>query len=56
MSRRKSAVNPRPIAVSPAEKDKYHELKKLAKRLRKATDRKEAKRLGDELGRMIFGD
>jgi hypothetical protein len=28
----------------------------LAKRFRKATDPAEARRLGDELGRMVFGD
>jgi hypothetical protein len=31
------------------------EFLELAERLRHATDPQEAKRLGDELGRMIFG-
>jgi hypothetical protein len=39
-----------------AEKRKQHEFFKLAERFRNATDPEEAKRLGDELGRMVFGD
>jgi hypothetical protein len=38
-----------------AEKRKQQEFFELAERFRNATDRKEAKRLGDELGRMVFG-
>jgi len=38
-----------------AEKRKQQEFFKLAERFRNATDPKEAKRLGDELGRMVFG-
>jgi hypothetical protein len=37
------------------EKSKQQELLKLAERFRKAIDPKEAKRLGDKLGRMVFG-
>jgi hypothetical protein len=39
-----------------AEKRKQQEFFKLAERFRNATDPDEAKRLGDELGRMVFGD
>ncbi len=39
-----------------AEKRKQQEFFKLAERFRNATDPEEAKRLGDELGRMVFGD
>ena len=39
-----------------AEKRKQQEFFKLAERFRNATDPKEAKRLGDELGRMVFSD
>ena len=39
-----------------AEKQKQQEFFKLAERFRNATDPEEAKRLGDELGRMVFGD
>jgi hypothetical protein len=39
-----------------AEKRKQQEFFKLAERFRIATDPEEAKRLGDELGRMVFGD
>ncbi len=38
-----------------AEKRKQQEFFRLAERFRNATDPEEAKRLGDELGRMIFG-
>jgi hypothetical protein len=38
-----------------AEKRKHQEFFKLAERFRNATDPEEAKRLGDELGRMVFG-
>jgi hypothetical protein len=38
-----------------AEKRKQQEFVKLAERFRNTTDRKEAKRLGDELGRLVFG-
>jgi predicted DNA-binding ribbon-helix-helix protein len=38
------------------EKRKQQEFFKLAERFRNATDPEEAKRLGDELGRMVFGD
>jgi hypothetical protein len=38
-----------------AEKRKQQEFFKLAERFRNATDPEEAKRLGDELGRMVFG-
>jgi len=38
-----------------AEKRKQQEFFELAERFRGATDPKEAKRLGDELGRMVFG-
>jgi hypothetical protein len=37
------------------EKRKQQEFFDLAERFRNATDSKEAKRLGDELGRMVFG-
>lgn len=38
-----------------AEKRKQQEFFELAERFRNATDATEAKRLGDELGRMVFG-
>src|SRR5882724_1856711 len=38
-----------------AEKRKQQEFFELAERFRNATDPKEAERLGDELGRMVFG-
>ena len=39
-----------------AEKRKQQEFFELAERFRNATDPQEAKRLGDALGRMVFGD
>jgi hypothetical protein len=39
-----------------AEKRKQQEFFDLAEQFRHATDPKEAKRLGDKLGRMVFGD
>ena len=39
-----------------AERRKQREFFDLAERFRAATDSKEAKRLGDQLGRMVFGD
>ncbi len=39
-----------------AERRKQQEFFELAERFRGATDPKEAKRLGDELGRMVFGN
>jgi hypothetical protein len=39
-----------------AEKRKQQEFFELAERFRNATDPQEAKRLGNELGRMVFGD
>jgi len=39
-----------------AEKRKQQEFFKLAERFRNATDPEEANRLGEELGRMVFGD
>jgi hypothetical protein len=38
-----------------AEKSKQQEFFELAERFRNSTDPEEAKRLGDELGRMVFG-
>ena len=38
-----------------AEKRKQQEFFELAERFRQATDPEEVKRLGDELGRMVFG-
>lgn len=38
-----------------AEKRKQQEFFELAERFRNSTDPEEAKRLGDELGRMVFG-
>src|SRR5882724_8650017 len=38
-----------------AEKQKQQSFFDLAERFRNAADQKEAKRLGDELGRMVFG-
>jgi hypothetical protein len=38
-----------------AEKRKQEQFFDLAKRFRSATDPEDAKRLGDELGRMVFG-
>ena len=37
------------------EKGKQQEFFELVERFRNTTDTKEAKRLGDELGRMVFG-
>jgi hypothetical protein len=39
-----------------AEKRKQQEFFDLAERFRAATDPKEVSRLGDQMGRMIFGD
>ncbi len=39
-----------------AEKRKQREFFDLAERFRSASDPEEAKRLGDQMGRMIFGD
>ncbi len=39
-----------------AEKRKELQFLELAERFRSTTDPKEAKRLGDQMGRMIFGD
>jgi hypothetical protein len=39
-----------------AENRKQHEFFELAERFRNATDPEEAKRLGDALGRMVFGN
>jgi hypothetical protein len=39
-----------------AEKRKQQEFFELAERFRNATDPQEAKRLGDALGRMVFGN
>jgi len=38
-----------------AERRKHKEFFDLAERFRSATDPEEVKRLGDELGRMMFG-
>jgi hypothetical protein len=38
-----------------AQKRKQQQFFELAERFRSATDEREAKRLGDELGRMVFG-
>ena len=39
-----------------ADKRKQQEFFELAERFRSATNPEEAKRLGDKLGRMVFGD
>ncbi len=39
-----------------AEKRKQQEFFDLAERLQNATDPEEVKRLGDQLGRMVFSD
>ena len=39
-----------------AEKRKQREFFDLAERFRAATDPQEVKRLGDQMGRMVFGD
>lgn len=39
-----------------AEKQKQRKFLELAERFRDATDPGEVKRLGDELGRLVFGD
>ena len=39
-----------------AEKRKEQEFFALAERFRAATDPEEVKRLGDQMGRMVFGD
>jgi hypothetical protein len=38
-----------------AEKQKQREFFNLAERFRNATDPREVKRLGDQLGRIVFG-
>ena len=38
-----------------AEQQKHRHFLDLAERFRSTTDPKEAKRLGDQLGRMVFG-
>ena len=38
-----------------AQKRKQQNFFELAERFRSATDQQEAKKLGDELGRMVFG-
>ena len=38
------------------EKRKQQEFFELAERFRSATDPQEVKRLGDQLGRLVFGD
>ena len=38
-----------------SEKEKRREFEKLVERFRNATDPEKAKRLGDKLGRMVFG-
>jgi hypothetical protein len=38
-----------------AEKRRHQEFLELAERFRNTTDPEEAKRLGDELGRLVFG-
>ncbi len=38
-----------------ADKRKQQEFFDLAERFRRATDPKEASRLGDQMGRMVFG-
>ncbi len=38
-----------------AEKHKQQQFFELAERFRNATDPKEIKKLGDQLGRMVFG-
>lgn len=39
-----------------AEERKQQEFLELAERFRQTADAEEAKRLGDDLGRMVFGD
>ena len=39
-----------------AEKQKQQEFFDLAERFRRATDPKEVQRLGDQMGRMVFGN
>jgi hypothetical protein len=39
-----------------AEKRKHEEFFKVAERFRTATDPEEVRRLGDQMGRMVFGD
>ncbi len=39
-----------------AEKRKQQQFFELAERFRNATDPEEVKRLGDDMGRMVFGD
>jgi len=39
-----------------AQKRKHSEFYELAERFRSATDPKDVARLGDDLGRMVFGD
>jgi len=39
-----------------AERQKQHEIFDLAERFRSASDPKEVKRLGDQMGRMVFGN
>jgi hypothetical protein len=39
-----------------AEKRKHQEFFELAERFRNATDPDDVKRLGEQMGRMVFGD
>ena len=41
--------------MSETEKQKQREFFDLAERFRNATDSQEVKRLGDQMGRMVFG-
>ncbi|GAC1621603.1 MAG: hypothetical protein PVS2B2_15700 [Candidatus Acidiferrum sp.] len=50
-----SPVNKTPRQRTEAEKRKQEEFFELAHRLRNTTDPEEAKGLGDEHGRMVFG-
>jgi hypothetical protein len=46
----------RVLAALEAEKHKQQEFFGLAERFRSATDPEEVKRLGDQMGRMVFGN
>jgi hypothetical protein len=54
MRLRKKKTDQRRCGIQ-GEKEKQREFEKVVERFRNATDPEKAKRLGDKLGRMVFG-